>query len=167
MKTGSLFIAVFSLLSLLFSCAYRDDSVYLLSQRKALLLPVEASSLFGYFLKEGLKVNGEYTEGEVIKFLNFPYYKVVIADSKTVKKLSKISDNWIPLCLVALKGDEKYFLVVKRELFEKPSTLIKLVKGWNYGVILLKDPAVVYYLTGRRELTGFKFLSCEGGNEGR
>ncbi len=165
MRADSLFIAVLLFFSLLLGCTNRDDSIDLLSQEKPLLLPLKASAFFGYFLKEDLKVGQESSNGDVIRFLNFPRFKAVIADGKTVNRLKKITSNWVPLCLVALKGDKRYFLVVKRELLKEPTPLIKLVKGWNYGVELLKDPAVVYYLTGKRELRAFKFLACEGRDE--
>ncbi len=165
MRADSLFTVFLLLLSLLLGCANKDDSIDLLSQEKALLLPLKASDFFGYFLKEDLKISQESSNGDVIRFLNFPRFKAVIADDKTVNRLKKITGNWVPICLVALKGDKRYFLIVKRELLKEPTLLIKLIRGWNYGVELLKDPAVVYYLTGKRELRAFKFLSCEGRDE--
>jgi len=165
------------LLSLLFliSC-YGQKELYLLTQNPRLATPLEASNFWGFFEKEGIsvKVDSASSPDELINLLNFSRYSALIADQELASRLSRLTKRWKRVCVVAVKREEgapikkkTYYLLVKEGLLYDTELLVKLIKGWNYGTELLKDPAVLYYLTGERELRGIKLLKCTGLNEDR
>ncbi|WP_456341866.1 hypothetical protein [Thermovibrio sp.] len=173
MNRESLLIALLLLFSLLTGC-HTGERIYVISSDKEVLLPIKASQFFGYFSKRKIEVRTDSTKDteELIRLLNFSKYTVVITDRKTGKKVENLSRKWKEICTVAIKRRkikpikrERFVIIVKERLLKRPKELVELLKGWNYGVDLLKDPAVLYYLTGKDRLKGIKFLKCQGSNE--
>jgi len=173
MNRESLLRIVALALFLIFSCHSRER-VYVLSPSSELSLPFRAASFFGFFDKEGLelKVDVASNPSQLINLLNFSKYSVVIADRKVALKLSVLSNKWVKVCLVALKSgseepikDGKYYLMAKERLLLDRKAFFTVVRGWNLGVELLNDRAVLYYLTGLEELRGIRFLKCKGTDE--
>jgi len=173
MNRDSLLTILLLAVALLLGCHF-ENRVYVLTATSTLSLPFKASQFVGYFDREGLdlRVDEAGTPAELINLLNFSKYSAVICDGQVADKLTSLSKKWKKICLVAVKTGEgepikkrNYYLLVKERLLFNTELLIKLVRGWNYGTELLKDPAVVYYLTGKGELRGVKFLKCKGTNE--
>lgn len=161
-------IGLLLLIFFLVNCS-NNRPIFVLSSSPEILLPLKASKFFGFFEKNGIDLQVEETSGgrSLIKFLNFSKYSVVITDRKTAERIEKLSPRWNFLCTVALKkkanvpiNKEKgeFVLLIKDTLLTKKRDIISLIKGWNYGVDLLKDPAVVKLLVGR-ELS-YRFLKC-------
>jgi len=160
---GFLFLIFF-----LVNCS-NNRPIFVLSSSPELQLPLKASKFFGFFEKNSIDLQVEETTGgrSLIKFLNFSKYSVVITDRETAERIEKLSPRWNLLCTVALKKkanvpinkeEGEFVLLVKDTLFKRKRELITLIKGWNYGVDLLKDPAVVKLLVGR-ELS-YRFHKC-------
>jgi hypothetical protein len=173
MNRESLLTLLLALLLLLSGC-HDERRLYLLTQSSRLALPLEASHFWGFFEKEGisLRVDSASTPEELINLLNFSKYSALIADQEVASRLQRLTKRWKTVCVVAVKRErgapirkKTYYLLVKERLLYDTELLVKLVKGWNYGVELLKDPAVLYYLTGERELRGIKLLKCTGTHE--
>ena len=150
---------------------HHEEKFYAITSDRQVSLPFKASKFFGYFKKRGidLKIDSTKNTKELIKFINLSKYTIVITDEKTGKKVESLSENWKKICTVALKFNKKvptekkrFILIVKNRLLKRKEKLIEILKGWNYGVDLLKDGAVVYYLTGKEKLEGIKFLKCQG-----
>jgi len=170
MNRESLLKALLFLLLLLSGC-HSGERLYVIAQGKELLLPIKASQFFGYFQKRELEVKTDYVEKpeELIRLLNFSKYTVVITDRETARKVENLSRKWKKICRVAVKMEEgapikreEFVILVKKRLLSRPRELLTVLKGWNYGVDLLKDSAVVYYLTGKESLKEIKFLKCQG-----
>lgn len=155
--TGLLFVVVF-----LFGCS-SENPIYVISSSSQIDLPFKASKTFGFFDKENINIQLDSTPGglSLIRFLNFSKYTVVIANSRTARKIESLSSHWIPICTVARKNStigETYILLIKDSLLKKRSIAISIIKGWNYGVDLLKDPAVLRLLT--EEKVPYRFFRC-------
>jgi len=173
MNRESLLTLLLGLLLLLSGC-HDERRLYLLSYGSEVLLPLKACHFTGCFDREELSVRAETarTPAEFIRLLNFSKYSAVIATGGLADRLTSLSGRWKKVCLVAVKKERsspiregKYYLLVREDLLYDTERLVKLVKGWNYGVDLLKDGAVVYYLTGSGEVRGLKFLKCKGTDE--
>jgi hypothetical protein len=163
-------ITVILLALLLLSC-HHDEKLFVISSEKKLLLPLKASKFFGYFKNKGVEVIVDYApeEEELINFLNFSKYGAIITTKEIAQKITTLSKKWKLICKVGIKisrgapiKKEEYVLLVRGKLIRKVQPVVILVKGWNYGVELLKDPAVLYYLLGEKELKGIKLIKCQG-----
>jgi len=156
------------LIFLLTGCG-NERPVYVISSSPQLLLPFKASKFFGFFDKHGidLQLDSVPNGDSLIRFLNFSKYTVVITDAETAKRIEELSPRWSSICTVALKKGEKYpirdrkgklLLLMKDTVLNKQKEAVNIVKGWNYGVDLLKDPAVVK-LFSVKDLS-YKFFYC-------
>jgi len=162
MNRDSLLTLLLGFLLLLSGC-HDERRLYILSYGSKVLLPVKACHFTGCFDREGLSVRAETAQSpsEFIRLLNFSKYSAVIATKDLADRLTSLSGKWKKVCLVAVKkegsspiSEGKYYLLVRDDLLYDTELLVKLVRGWNYGVDLLKDGAVVYYLTGSGEVRG-------------
>ena len=127
----------------LFSCFYREE-VFILSSNKELLLPFEIAEFFGKAEKSNVKLNLDVVDTkDLIKFLNFSKYSLVITDNATANRILKLLPNWYRLCIIAKsKGGVRYYLLVKKRFLMRKKIMINVVQLWNFGVYELKDPAV-------------------------
>ena len=146
-----------------------EKPIYVISSSPQLQLPLKASKFFGFFDKNGLNIQLDSVENSdsLLRFLNFSKYSVVLTDSKTAQKLEELSSRWQQICTVALKRckgrpiigkKEKFVLLMKDSLLKRQKDAVKLVEGWNYGVDLLKDPAVVKLLSAKE--VPYRFFHC-------
>ena len=165
-KPAGLLIAL--LIFLLTGCS-NERPVFVISSFPQLMLPFKASKFFGFFDKQGIdiKLDSVPNGDSLIRFLNFSKYTVVITDAETAKRIEELSPRWSPICTVALKkgkkrpikdGKGEFLLLMKDTVLNRQKEAISIIKGWNYGVDLLKDPAVVK-LFSEKELP-YKFLYC-------
>ncbi len=161
-----LWIAFFLIPAFLSGCSDKKP-VYIISSSSQLQLPFKASEFFGFFDKNELNIQLDSvpTGDSLVRFLNFSKYTVVITDQETAKKIEKLSSKWQQICTVALKKNKnspinngKYILLMKDSLLKKQKEAMKVIEGWNYGVDLLKDPAVVKLLSA--EGSSYRFLYC-------
>ena len=146
-----------------------ERAVYVISSNPELHLPFKASKFFGFFDKRGIKLHCDTApdSNSLIRFLNFSKYTVVITDLKTANKLKNYTSRWSSICVVAFKKNEnklnnprgKFVLLMKDSLLKKHKEAVSIIKGWNYGVELLKDPAVVMLLSPEGKIH-LKFLQC-------
>ncbi len=146
-----------------------EKPVYVISSSHQLLLPFKASKFFGFFDKQeiDLQLDSVPNGDSLIRFLNFSKYTVVITDAETARRIEELSPRWLPICKVALKKKENYpiterrggfVLLMKETLLRNQKEAVAVIKGWNNGVDLLKDPAVVKLLSA--EKLKYKFLHC-------
>ncbi|ADU97369.1 hypothetical protein [Thermovibrio ammonificans] len=167
MAKGRVVLVVLALLALVTGC-FGEPRVGVIGEEHTLLLPFEASKFLGYFQKNGLEVSLDWANGtELISLLNFSKYKAAVVDGTTARKIEEFSKEWVKLCKVAVKTKggkpikgKQFFLLIRKELLREPEETVVLVKGWNSGVDALKDPAVVYALTGEEAVRGYRFYSC-------
>ena len=162
-KTLFLFV-----LLLLYGCS-GGKPIYIISSSQDLQLPFRASEFFGFFDKAGMEVQLDSAPdgSSLIRFLNFSKYTVVITDSETARKIENLSSRWSSICTVALnkkgkepisKGEGEFILLMKDVLLNRQKAAVNVIKGWNYGVDLLKDPAVVELLS--KGNVPYRFLHC-------
>lgn len=162
-------LAIVLLLLMLYSCN-NDRTIYVISSDPELQLPFKASKFFGFFEKKGIKLQCDTTpdSSSLIRFLNFSKYTIVITDAKTVTKIENYTKRWIPICVVAFKRKEnnlniskrgRFILLMKDSILKKRKEAIAIIKGWNYGVELLRDPAVAMLLSPKKEIQ-LKFIQC-------
>lgn len=145
-----------------------ERTVYTISVSSQLQAPFKASKFFGFFDKNelDLQLDSVPNGNSLVRFLNFSKYSVVLIDSKTAKKIESLSPRWKQICTIALKKTRKstiskptkFVLLMKDSLLSRQKEAVKVIEGWNYGVDLLKDPAVMRLLS----LKGnpYKFLYC-------
>lgn len=163
LKTFSFFV-----LLLLYGCN-GGKPIYIISSSQDLQLPFRASEFFGFFDKEGIEIQLDSApdKSSLIRFLNFSKYTVVITDSETARKIENLSSRWSSICIVALnkkekkpisKGKKEFVLLMKDVLLNRQKEAVNIIKGWNYGVDLLKDPAVVELLS--KGNVPYRFLHC-------
>jgi len=145
-----------------------ERTVYTISSPSQLQAPFKASKFFGFFDKNGinLQLDSAPNRDSLVRFLNFSKYSVVLTDSETAKKIENLSPRWKQICTVALKKTgkspiskpTKFVLLMKDSLLSRQKEAVKVIEGWNYGVDLLKDPAVLKLLSV--EGNSYKFLYC-------
>lgn len=146
-----------------------ERPIYVISSSPHLQLPLKASKFFGFFDKNGINLQLDSVENSdsLLRFLNFSKYSVVLTDLKTSRKLEKLSSKWQQICTIALKRNkekpiigekEKFVLLMRDSLLKRHKDAVKLVEGWNYGVDLLKDPAVVKLLSAKE--VPYRFFHC-------
>jgi hypothetical protein len=160
-------VLAWGLLLLSFGCS-QERRIVVLTDDPNVLIPLKASQFTGFFNSKGVELQTDAApEGKLISFLNFTKYNAVITEGEKVKKIKEYSDDWLEICPVAVKTlkekpirREKFYLLIKKELLQRPKLTINLIKGWNFGVYALKDPAVVFALTGKENLQGYRFLLC-------
>ena len=153
-----------------FLCGCKDNRpIYVISSSPQLQLPFKASKFFGFFDKHNLnlQLDSAPNSDSLLRFLNFSKYSVVITDSGTAEKIEALSSKWVKICTVALKkqklhpikkGNGKFILLMKESLLSRKKEAIKVIEGWNYGVDLLKDPAVIRFFSA--ETVPYRFLRC-------
>ena len=149
----------------LFSCGQTDVNV--ITNEKFLLSPIKAAEFFSFFSKENLNVSTDVVDSsqELIKFLNFSTYNVVLTDKKTADFITSKLSDWVKLCKIAEWRGDFYYLLVKSTLLRKSDVVVSFLKGWNDGVDYLGDFAVMRVLKDedRMEIPkGLKFLYCQG-----
>ena len=157
-----------TLLIFIFAGCSDERPVYVISSSPQLLLPFKASKFFGFFDKQGidLQLDSVPNGDSLIRFLNFSKYTVVVTDAETAKRIEELSPRWSSICTVALKKGKnsikgrkrKFLLLVKDTALNRQKEAVNIIKGWNYGVDLLKDPAVVKLLSAKA--LSYKFLHC-------
>jgi hypothetical protein len=149
----------------LFSCGQTDVNV--ITNEKFLLSPIKAAEFFSFFSKENLNVSTDVVSSsqELIKFLNFSTYNVVLTDKKTADFITSKLSDWVKLCKIAEWRGDFYYLLVKNSFLKKQKKVIAFLKGWGSGIDYLKDPAVKKVLEREERIyipKGIKFFSCEG-----
>ena len=152
------------LLALMFVSCSNHERLFVISLDSSFLLPFKASEFFGFYEKYKVQVclDSAQKREELIRLLNFSKYAAVIVDKEMASKIEELSTRWKAICVVGSRGSEQFVLLIKKGLTRKKNLVLTFIKGWNYGVNLLKDRAVLYYLTGKKELPEVRFQKCQG-----
>ncbi len=148
-----------------FSC--NQSKVDVITSEKFLLSPIRAAEFFSFYSKRGLNVCVDAVDSpkKLIRFLNFSTYNVVLTDKKTADFITSNLNSWVKLCKIARWRGDFYYLLVRNSLLKEQKLVIAFLKGWNFGVDCLKDPAVVRVLEERDGIflpKNVKFFSCKG-----
>jgi len=143
-----------------FSCS-SNKTVFVISSEQQLLLPLKAANFFNFFGRMGevVKIDCISSADDLIKFLNFSKYSVIITDRTTVQRVTELSDNWIVICKVG-ENHHDYFLLAKKSFVLEKDWFVKFVRGWNFGVDALKDPAVLKAINSGSEELRIKLHGC-------
>ncbi len=153
------------LIAIFFLQGCSEEDVVLITYERFLIVPLEASVFSGFYQKKGVVLDYDIVDSrdELMRFLNISSYNAVITDAESSKLLEE-SKTWVPICTVAVfKGIKKFKLLVKKDLFRKKEKLVGFLKGWDYGVDLLKDPAVLKIVLDRLKIESIgdvKFFKC-------
>ncbi len=65
--------------------------------------------------------------------------------------------------IVRTEGKIEYKLLIRRKLLSTEKLIVKFVRGWNYGIDLLKDPAVLEVVSSELQTklpSDLKLLKC-------
>ncbi|WP_163329226.1 hypothetical protein GFV12_07355 [Desulfurobacterium thermolithotrophum] len=164
---------ILSLFSIFIICGCNsNDDITLITNDKYLLIPLKATNFCGYFQKNKIEIQMDSVGSEkiLVRFINFSKYNSIITDEKTTNYILSNSKSWIKLCMVAVekvsntpKIKTKFYLLVKKTLLNNRKKIVTLIKGWNQGVYLLKDPFFQDFLLKEERLKysrNKKFILC-------